>query len=189
MKFIDINKRFSEIVSSFLTAGYQFNTATMGGSQGEVAKVDLTNGTEIIRIVLESFFTYDGVCLDGYRIITGVSTDNLIPNSSNDQTFWTSHMSVRECEEYYKLYSISYNDIVFGTKDDAIAIAKKKNERWARQSSSEECFKPSEKVIELAKQIIRNKFGYRRICTDEIRITKSSGQYCVSYRDCCYKLH
>lgn len=41
MKYADINKRFSEIVTEYLNKGYTFNTATMGGSQGEVAKVDL----------------------------------------------------------------------------------------------------------------------------------------------------
>jgi len=50
MKFETINRKFTEVVSEWIGKGYAFNTATMGGSQGEIAKVDLTDGKEIIRI-------------------------------------------------------------------------------------------------------------------------------------------
>ena len=52
MTYADINKMFTAEVSKYLARGYHFNTASMIGSQGETAKVDLTNGTEIIRILL-----------------------------------------------------------------------------------------------------------------------------------------
>lgn len=55
MKYSDINKMFTTEVNKYLEQGYRFNTASMNGSQGELAKVDLTNGTEIIRIVARTF--------------------------------------------------------------------------------------------------------------------------------------
>ena len=55
MKYSDINKMFTTEVNKYLAQGYRFNTASMNGSQGELAKVDLTNGTEIIRIVARTF--------------------------------------------------------------------------------------------------------------------------------------
>ena len=55
MKYSDINKMFTTEVNKYLAQGYRFNTASMNGSQGELAKVDLTNGTEIIRIVAHTF--------------------------------------------------------------------------------------------------------------------------------------
>lgn len=55
MKYSDINKMFTTEVNKYLAQGYRFNTASMNGSQGELAKVDLTNGTEIIRIVACTF--------------------------------------------------------------------------------------------------------------------------------------
>ena len=44
MKYVDINKRFTEIVSEYIAAGYMMNTSSMNGSEGEISKVDLTDG-------------------------------------------------------------------------------------------------------------------------------------------------
>ena len=49
MKFIDINREFTAAANSYMAQGYYINAGTMGGSQGEVAHIDLTNGTENIR--------------------------------------------------------------------------------------------------------------------------------------------
>ena len=43
MKYAEINKRYTEIVSEYISKGYILNTATMAGSQGEIASVDLTS--------------------------------------------------------------------------------------------------------------------------------------------------
>ena len=40
----DINELFTKVVNKYLAKGYVFNLNTMSGSQGEIAKVDLTNG-------------------------------------------------------------------------------------------------------------------------------------------------
>lgn len=54
VKYENINRRFTEIVSEYLMKGYVFNTATMNGcSQLEVTKVDLTDGKEVVRIKVE----------------------------------------------------------------------------------------------------------------------------------------
>ena len=55
MKYSDINKMFTTEVNKYLAQGYYFNTSTMPGSQGELGKVDLTNGVEIICVVLDRF--------------------------------------------------------------------------------------------------------------------------------------
>ena len=52
MKYADINRRFTEIVAEWLAKGYSINTASMSGSQGETAKIDLTDGKEIVRILV-----------------------------------------------------------------------------------------------------------------------------------------
>lgn len=53
MKYADINRRFTEIVAEWLAKGYSINTASMSGSQGETAKIDLTDGKEIVRILVK----------------------------------------------------------------------------------------------------------------------------------------
>ena len=49
----DINRMFTEKVTELIAQGYQINPATMSGSQGEYAHVDLRKGTEIIRVLLD----------------------------------------------------------------------------------------------------------------------------------------
>ena len=83
MKYADINKRFTEIVAEYISKGYTINTASMRGSQGEIAKVDLTNGTEIIRVMVNNFSDLSNG-IDGIQITVGRSTDKALPNSSND---------------------------------------------------------------------------------------------------------
>lgn len=57
----EINKIYTEGVKSYLDKSYVFNTSTMAGSQGEIAKVDLTDNKEVIRIRIERFVMNDVV--------------------------------------------------------------------------------------------------------------------------------
>ena len=94
MKYIDINRKYTEIVANYLMSGYTVNTSTMSGSQGEKARIDLTNGTEIIRILVQ-----DNMGRDFSRfteIVIGKCTDeNINPNSSNGYgTIWNNQLEV-----------------------------------------------------------------------------------------------
>ena len=44
MKSTEINAIYAAKISEFLNAGYQINTNTMNGSQGEIAKIDFRKG-------------------------------------------------------------------------------------------------------------------------------------------------
>lgn len=50
MKYIDINQKFTAKVAEYIAKGYTINIATMSGSQGEVAHVDLTDGKQVVRV-------------------------------------------------------------------------------------------------------------------------------------------
>lgn len=54
----EINKLFTERVNEYIIQGYWFNLESLGGQQGEVSKVDLTNGKEVIRVLLRSTLEY-----------------------------------------------------------------------------------------------------------------------------------
>lgn len=72
MKFTDVNKRYSEIISDYLANGYIIDSRSMGRSieSEELAKIDLTNGEELIRIALEELHdgSLDGVQLMVYKL-------------------------------------------------------------------------------------------------------------------------
>lgn len=117
MKYAEINKRFTEIVSEHITKGYTINTASMGGSQGEIAKIDLTDGNEIIRIEIRPFHDF-GKPTNGIKIVTGRSLDNATPNTANSKTVWSGNLDIISVERFYSLDGRS--DGEYGTYEEAI---------------------------------------------------------------------
>ena len=60
---------YTETITNFIAQGYQIHTDSMGGTQGEIARVDLSNGLEIIRVFLETDSDWHGI-LGSYIILT-----------------------------------------------------------------------------------------------------------------------
>ena len=86
--------KFSAAVAEYIAKGYIINTGTMNGSQGEVAHVDLTNDSEIIRVVLMyNFATWPE---KEYTIIVGRTQPNAIPNlrTNEAETIWNNKLEV-----------------------------------------------------------------------------------------------
>ena len=75
----DINRAFTEKVTELLGRSYQIYPGTMGGSQGEIAHVDLYRGDEIIRVLLDRTIGR-GEKPDGVRLIVGRNTDRISMN-------------------------------------------------------------------------------------------------------------
>ena len=91
MKFIDINREFTAAANSYMAQGYYINAGTMGGSQGAVAHIDLTNGTEIIRVLLTTFNNYLGT--EGVELIVGRVKDDIKPNQEDRwNTVWNERL-------------------------------------------------------------------------------------------------
>ncbi len=45
----DIENIYTDTVKEYMNKGYRIYSPTMGGSQGEIAKIDLTNDKDVIR--------------------------------------------------------------------------------------------------------------------------------------------
>lgn len=101
MKSAEINAIYAAKVAEFLAAGYQINTNTMDGSQGEIAKIDFRKGDEVIRVMLdkqtiweEEFRTSDAVVLT-----VGRCTDERVINTrgfNRDAIIWNNQLEVIE---------------------------------------------------------------------------------------------
>lgn len=110
MKYIDINKRFTAIVAEYMAKGYTVNTTTMGGSQGEIANIDLTDGNEIIRVLVSSFHEWGDTSLESVEITVGRPTDKVEPNSPVDHvTIWNNRLEVITVERFYQIGEGRYN--------------------------------------------------------------------------------
>lgn len=99
MKYIDINQKFTAKVAEYIAKGYTINTATMSGSQGEVAHVDLTDGKQVVRVLLDSFTEYDSFnSLSGLEIVVGTPADKVVPyDTARYNTIWNNRLEVIEC--------------------------------------------------------------------------------------------
>ena len=128
MKFEGINRKFTAIVAEWIAKGYIINSSSMGGSQGEVAKIDLTDGKEIVRVALIPFgkpcTEIDGKSyyLHGIRLVVGKDTDRCVPNTADTwNTCWTSHMEEIESESFYEIGRNRDGDRKwYGTMEEAI---------------------------------------------------------------------
>lgn len=106
MKSAEINAIFSAKVAEFLANGYQINTNTMSGHQGELAKIDFRKGDELIRVVMEQkTIFHDHFTCRGVVLTVGRCTDEYAINTRGfrNATVWTSHLEVIEERTFYQM--------------------------------------------------------------------------------------
>ena len=121
MRFADINEMFTETVRGYIEKGYVFNSATMSGHQGEIAKVDLTDGKEIVRVVLNKGCDVGVVrgfhcSLDVVSLVVGRCSDNVKPNISNGWAIiWNDKLEVISKVDWYQIG----NKYWYTTKENA----------------------------------------------------------------------
>lgn len=115
----DISRIYTSKIAELLSAGYQINPWTMSGSQGEIAKVDLTNGSEIIRVLIETSYEFTIGEIVTITIGRVVEQDRL--------TIWNHHLKVcsqikfaQIAEDYYTTY------------DEGVKISEKRVQRLTR---------------------------------------------------------
>lgn len=120
MRYAEINNRFTQTVAEYIGKGYIINTASMSGSQGEVAKVDLTDGSEIIRVMLNTFFNHGDLWLEGIELAVGRCTDGTIPNSSSDyKTFWSGRSEIIYSEKFFEVGVKHRREKFYGAEEEA----------------------------------------------------------------------
>lgn len=182
MKFAEVNVRFTNKVAEYIAKGYVINTATMDGSQGEIAKVDLTNGKEIIRINLEKVHGYEeeveeldgkGFWYDGFKLTVGRATDDLKPNVADAyQTLWNNRIEVL-FEEVYYIAGRNSNYLV--SREEAIEAQKKMVERCTRRAVENQ--NVTEDITEVAAPIVlsfvRRQPKCSRVKLDVIKVARN----------------
>ncbi|MBR2789036.1 MAG: hypothetical protein IKD70_00235 [Eggerthellaceae bacterium] len=96
MKKTTVERMYTAKVAELLNQGWHVHTSTMPGHQGEIAHIDLTDGSEIRRVVLQRGMVW-GDRPTGFNghiisIVVGRNTDRVWPGW--DSTIWNSHMEV-----------------------------------------------------------------------------------------------
>lgn len=189
MKYIDINRKFTAAVSSYLAQGYTFNSRTMGSSQGEIVHIDLTNGTEIIRVLLRDFSS-DMVADGGVELIVGRVTDDVLPNEARErQTIWNDRLEVLSSEKFYTLSGYADDEPFYGTEGEAKAAARKRIDRCKIRRAGSCPVDITEKASPAVKKYIRRKFGVTRVMMSLVSVTKYGSKYTVRYGSHSVVLH
>ena len=189
MKYADINRRYTEIVAEYIGKGYTINTASMSGSQGETAKIDLTNGAEIIRVMIDTFSDWTNN-LEGVEILVGKVTDEDVRPHSNSgwATIWNNRLEVLSTERFYKVGEDRRHGTFYGSEVEAKAVATIRRSRYFLRESTRKTENVTDKAMEIAKRIIRREFGIKRICEADVTVSKYNGVYTVGYRGKAYRL-
>ena len=189
--FADINKRFTEIVAEYMANGYTINTSSMAGHQGEVGKVDLTDGTRVVRVLLDSFHDEANFSIEGLKIIVG-EAEGTIPNSKErGDTIWNNLLKVLSVECFYVVGKNRRTGASYGTREQAEAAEWLRNTRYISAKygrRTENIIKKYPKALEIAKRIIRREFGIKRIKEDDVCFCKCDGAYVVTYHGKVYRL-
>lgn len=95
----EIDVLFTNKMVEYINKGYSIHSNTMGGSQGEQAKVDLSKDNDVIRILLHT--KYSGLSCTKLVITIGRNT-NKLHNTSTD-IIWNNDLEILEEIEFIKL--------------------------------------------------------------------------------------
>lgn len=164
----DIDKIFTDTIKIYLEDDFYIFSNTMGGHQGEIAKVDLYNGKDFRRIYMNHGNEYVNVNeyrhmdLDYISIIVGISTDKISDNEH--EIVWNEHLNILSERRYYKIGQ-NWRSNYFGTKEEAIAAKLKHCDRLKAQP--DEYFYLNKTIVfsDKAKKIVLPYMKKQRKCS------------------------
>ena len=160
----DINEFFTKVVNNYLAKGYVFNLNTMSGSQGEIAKVDLTNGEHIYRINIDKEHDFEN-CIDTIKITVKEYETNEKRIDDSWITLWNNKGLLIECINFYEIDRYGYAD-AYTMDIEFIRECKEKRKTRINSSKRREIKVDKKKVC---KNIVNDHKGYKSVRPSEIR--------------------
>lgn len=185
MKMNELNAIFTNLVAEYIVAGYNINVDTMGGSQGEIGKVDLRKGDEIIRVLMVSEMNFDTYMDDLVIRIGSTTAEN---SSVRTGTIWNQDL-VNIGEHRWCKVDRDW----FVEMNEAEEIAKKRRMRYANRMDRRGTIATTfvANATEIAVRYLKRKTGKRitKDCAKVIKVTENGKtRYSIAYFSQCYKL-
>ena len=191
MKYSDINKMFTTEVNKYLAQGYYFNTSTMPGSQGELGKVDLTNGVEIICVVLDRFS--EGWDKKGVELFVGrvAEKEGIRPDVAYCvNTIWNGRLEQVSSQRFYEVSGYGDPDKFYGTEADAEAVSKKRLYRYSLRPNRDRKDLTSAETIKIVVPFICRKLAVKNVDKKRIAVFRTPDHsYIIEYRGKAYQLN
>lgn len=169
----DINAAITAEMLSYINQGYRISMNTMGGTQGAVARVDLTNGNETIRITLDHGYDYGSWdCEDSGEYLELTVSKYDCPEDK-DTILWDDR---GETISSHRWFVIECNDGKYAACEweDGMEVKSLRHARRAHRHMTHDG------VISVARALpsIRKHAGYKRTkASDVTSITKEHGHY------------
>lgn len=172
----DIDRAFTETVTGLIAQGYQINPATMGGSQGEIAHIDLCKGNEILRVRLEqehaSYREPDYLSLTVGRYTEPLRNDKL----NGHETLWNNRLEILSEIKYACAAHTFYDTPVYLDPVSGQEAHDKRERRWAAKHQPARRTLP-EAFKSPALRWLRKQKGFKTCRLDEIEsVTRVSKQ-------------
>lgn len=193
MKFAEINKRYTDKVAEYLAKGYMINAGTMGGSQGEISKIDLFKGTELIRVYIYresrySFKNEDDFYGDTVVLRVGKWSKEVNPNCSGDRTVWMNDLEIIYEETFYLVSHYAYYGKAWYVDDIEEARASQRTRRSRYKSVTTKVEITNDRSREIAGKYVKRVLGYKRLSWDKIKVfkvnvTEDTYKYVIIYGD------
>jgi hypothetical protein len=176
MNHIDkIGRRYTEVVAEWIAKGYIIDLA-FARSGGEISKLDMTNGAEFVQIMVDRFEEWE-TNLTGVEIVVSKRADVNSP-------FKTAYV-----ERFYRVGESRRTGVYFGSAEEATAATIIRRKRALARDCDIEEKDMTAQAMDIAKRIIRRKFGVtRRITEAYVKVTRYANRYFVIYRDRTYRL-
>ena len=137
MKKQDIRNIYTQKVTELLAKGYTVFPDTMNGSQGEIAHIDLSDGSQIVRVLLERGRCWghidDGFYGDVVTLTIGRAAADTWVGEHWDGTIWNNRLE--------KIFEISWAEISsrgegwYTELDDAARIGHIRMERYRARAA------------------------------------------------------
>ena len=138
MKKQDIRKAYTDQVAALLNQGYTIFPDTMRGSQGEIAHIDLSNGSEIVRVLLEREMCWDHLDdgFDGNVIIltVGRAAPDTRLSDNWDGDLWNNRLEHISQIKWLEL--TDRGEGWYTTVDEAPRIGRLRTERYRNRNTA-----------------------------------------------------
>ena len=160
----DINRAYTAIVAHYIAIGYTIEPRSMGGSQGEFAKIDLIKDDDYIRILLDREDKYSAKFYYVKKIIIG-----RVPENERTRTIWNDNLEVIDSISFYALRRDYDNNYTYTDDEDYIYEAEgKAEERSKTHCHTVDTRITDERTLNALLKLIKTYPGFKRAQLSDI---------------------
>lgn len=185
----DIDKAFTEVIAKYITNGYVAHTATMGGTQGEIGKIDVTNngGNTIYRIVMGKEYNvkldeetkyehYRAIIIEVRKYVRGVDF--------NHNTLWNDKGTLVENYVWYEVR----DDKVYTTDKEFVREADAKRDarwrRWEERIDGVDRIFTNATITDKLMTYINNRKGFKAVKKRDINaVWRRDNRYYIDFKN------